>query len=125
MPNVNNINVLELARGAIMEQIDIELRKVVENLTDPNTDWKAARSLEIKLTFKNNNEGRQIVDVRAQAKAKTVPNNAIVATLITEQRPDGPHAAEYNTPGQIPGQASIDQEMGNDTTNVINMRRRA
>lgn len=36
-------NILESARGAIMEQVDIEVGKIVQNILDPNTSYKKKR----------------------------------------------------------------------------------
>jgi hypothetical protein len=122
VPNqVKNINVLEVARGAIMEQIEIEMKKIIENLNDPNTDWKAVRELGIKLSFKNTDERRQTVQMAGQAKAKLTPNTPIGTLIYTELTTSGVVAVELNKPD--PNQISIDEEQGMATTNIIKMRK--
>ena len=36
-------SILQMARGAIMERIDYEMAKVVDNILDPNTEATASR----------------------------------------------------------------------------------
>ena len=38
-------SILEMAQGAIMEQVNIEVGKIVDNILDPNTDAKKKDSL--------------------------------------------------------------------------------
>ena len=44
-------SILEMGRGAIMERADYEMRAMIRNILDPNTSAKAARKLNITLTF--------------------------------------------------------------------------
>lgn len=90
------INVLELAQGAIAEQINNELGKVLANLMDPNTDTKTKRKLTVTLEFKPD-ENRESVDCAAQAKATLAPVKAIQTRLILDTDHMGrPVAAELN-----------------------------
>lgn len=119
---IKNINILEVSQGAIREQIDIEIKKVLDNLLDPNTDFKAARTLTIELKLKNRTDKRDIVDLSGQAKVKLAPYNPIGATLYTEVTKNGIVAAELTKPD--PNQISIDEEQGQATTNIIDMKAR-
>ncbi|ABO49719.1 conserved hypothetical protein [Desulforamulus reducens MI-1] len=90
------INVLELAHGAIAEQISNELGKVLENLMDPNTDVKTKRKLVVTLEFKPD-ENRDVVDCTAQAKATLAPVKPITTRLLMDTDHMGrPVAAELN-----------------------------
>jgi hypothetical protein len=64
---VNPIDLSNLAGGAIAERFNVELAKVLENIADPNTDPKQARSLTVKLTFKADEE-RDIANVSIETK---------------------------------------------------------
>jgi len=77
------INVLELARGAIQEQIDNQMGRILENLMDPNTDTKTKRKLTVTLEFKLD-ENRETVDCAAQAKATLAPVKPITTRLILD-----------------------------------------
>lgn len=52
-------SILEMGRGAIMERADYEMRAMIRNILDPNTSAKAARKLNITLTFKPGDAGEQ------------------------------------------------------------------
>lgn len=119
---VKTINILEVARGAIMEQIDIELRKVVENLQDPNTNYKPNRELNIKVIFKNLDERRDKVGLAAQAKAKLEPNMPIGTMLFSELTADGVVIAEADRPDR--DQITFDDMAGTTEQKVIRLPER-
>lgn len=103
MSETRVVNVLELASGAIQEQINIELTKVMSNIIDPNTDAKSARKLTITLTLKPD-ENRNIVSVSAQAKSNLAPIKPISTSLMVDADKNGkPVATELtkNDPNQI------------------------
>ena len=52
-------SILEMGRGDIMERADYEMSAMIRNILDPNTSSKAARKLNITLTFKPGDD-RQI-----------------------------------------------------------------
>ena len=54
-------SILEMGRGAIMERADYEMRAMIRNILDPNTSAKAARKLNITLTFKPGDDRQTIV----------------------------------------------------------------
>lgn len=122
MNQVKHINILEVAKGALAEQIDIELRKIMENLQDPNTDYKPVRELTIKVKLKNLDERRTVVGMTAQAKATTAPNTPIGVMLFSETTQNGVVVAEANK--HDPNQVSFDEEAGQAVTNVLNMAER-
>ena len=33
-------SILEMAKGAILERVDYEVPRIIENILDPNTDFK-------------------------------------------------------------------------------------
>ena len=118
MSNIKEVNILELAQGAIQEQTNNELGRVLANILDPNTDAMATRKLTITLTFKSN-ENRSIVSLSAQAKATTAPVRAISTSIMVDQDRDGnPHASEIlkNDPNQM-----VAFEEG-EVTNVLKLR---
>ncbi|MFA5385100.1 MAG: hypothetical protein WC364_10625 [Eubacteriales bacterium] len=79
----SEINVLDLARGAVQEQINNEMNKILANLVDLNTDTKTVRKLTVTLAFKVD-ENRESVDCAAQAKATLAPVKAITTRLILD-----------------------------------------
>lgn len=96
-------SVLEMAKGAILEQTDNEMTKIMSNILDPNTDPKKARKLTITLTFKPD-ESREFVSLEAQAKSTIAPIMPIATRMILEADKDGnPKAMELtrNDPNQL------------------------
>lgn len=96
-------SVLEMAKGAILEQTDNEMARIMANILDPNTDAKKARKLTITLTFKAD-ETREFVSLEAQAKSTIAPIMPIATRMILEADKDGnPKAMELtrNDPNQV------------------------
>ena len=74
-------SILEMARGAIMEQVDVEVSKIVDNIIDVNTDPKKKRSLVLTIEFVPSAD-RTVVAVSSTAKSKLQPPNAIQTSLF-------------------------------------------
>ena len=95
-------SILEMGRGAIMERADYEMSAMIRNILDPNTSAKAARNLNITLTFKPGDD-RQTIVMDCVATSKLASTNAVTTMLyvldentIVEMAP------------QIPGQMAVD-----------------
>jgi hypothetical protein len=103
MATTKEVSILDLAKGAIQEQINLEAGRIMANIIDPNTDAKAVRKLNITITLKPD-ENREIVSYSAQAKSTLAPIKPISTSLIVDTDKDGnPVAAELtrNDPNQI------------------------
>lgn len=73
-------SILEMARGAIMEQVDVEVSKIVDNIIDVNTEPKKKRQLVLTVDFVPSAD-RTVVSIAATAKSKLQPLNAIQTSL--------------------------------------------
>jgi len=106
------INLEKFAEGALAEKMNIALREVLENIADPNTDFKLKRKLNLEMTFASG-EDRELAEVSIIAKTKLAPNKPIAAKIIigTDGR-GGILASEYKK--QTPGQSvmRVDEETG-------------
>lgn len=60
-----NVDLSKMAGGALQEKFNREITKVIENMQDPNTSYSTARSINIKITFK---QGEEEVEVREYGK---------------------------------------------------------
>lgn len=60
---MNQINLQDIAGGALQEQFTAALADVFENMLDPNTPFKPYRGITVKLKF-TQNEARD--DVRCE-----------------------------------------------------------
>src|SRR5690625_768609 len=72
----------ELAHGAIQEKLDYELKKVFDNIHDPNTKAKEKRTITIKLEFAPD-EIRQIVTVTSDFTTKLASVEGVTTTVLT------------------------------------------
>lgn len=100
-------SILEMAQGAIMEQVNVEVSRIVDNILDPNTDAKKKRQLVLTVDFTPSSD-RSAVVVSATAKSKLLPNNAIQTTLyVGADAVTGEVQAVEMIP-QIPGQQGFD-----------------
>lgn len=77
---MKHINMETFANGAFTEQINRELKKVTENIQDPNTDATAKRKITVMIEFKPN-ETRNFVTTGVQAKATLAPALGAVTAL--------------------------------------------
>lgn len=103
MGTTKEVSVFELAKGAIMEQIETETGKIMQNIIDPNTEAKVARKLTVTVTFKPD-ENREMASVSAQAKSTLAPVKPISTSIFVDTDKDGnPVAAEWtrNDPNQL------------------------
>lgn len=106
------INLNEFAEGALQEKFDSEFQKVLENIQDPNTSWKAPRKLILELKFSTDEERElSLVDIIAKSTL-AISKQATAKILIGMDGKGGYLANELNT--QIPGQQRlrVDMETG-------------
>lgn len=71
-----NIQLAELVGGALQEKFENSLEKVLENMLDINTPYKDKRSIDIKLSF-SQNERRDDIKVQIDVKEKLAAQGAL------------------------------------------------
>ena len=99
-------SILEMSRGAIMERVDYEMGKVIDNILDPNTAAAKKRKLTLTLELMPDDDRRQIA-VATTARSVLVPTTPIVTGLYVTAGADGEVAVVEMVP-QIPGQIGMD-----------------
>ena len=99
--------ILEMARGAFLERADYEMKRVVENILDPNTKATAKRKITMTLTL-TPDDRRENLTTSFEAKSMLAPTSPVVTALYVagEDSHGIPQIVEM-TP-QIPGQMSLD-----------------
>jgi hypothetical protein len=119
----NQKSILEMAHGAIMERADYEMKRVLDNILDPNTKAAKKRTLTVTLELMPDDD-RQQIQVKATSKSKLEPTNAVSTALyITGDGETGEVAAVEMVP-QVPGQTTFDgTEQGRP--NVLKLVRNA
>lgn len=100
-------SIIKMARGAVIERIDLEMLKVMENVQDLNTEPGKARQITIKVNFKPDNN-RENIKVSYQVQSSLAPAAPIETSLYAGVRNQQLFAVE-NVP-QIPGQVAMNGE---------------
>ena len=73
---MQNVELAQLVGGAVQEKFAKSFERVLENMLDINTSFKAKRSITIKLTFEEN-EQRDDIKARVDVSEKLAPQAAI------------------------------------------------
>lgn len=110
-----NIDLSTLADGAVAERLNIEMQKVLDNVTDPNTDAVKARKITLTLTVKPN-ENRKSADIKVSAKTTLAPAKEVASLFIIDTDSAGKVTGAELKSG-IPGQTYIDPD-GDIATDV-------
>ena len=112
------INLETFADGALAEKVNMALRDVLQNITDPNTDYKVKRKLTVDMTLVTG-EDRELTEVSIVAKTKLAPSKALAAKIVIGTDGNGGVvASEYKK--QVPGQSymRVDEETGEILTST-------
>lgn len=98
-------SILEMARGGVLERVDYEMVKVIENIFDANTCPTAKRKINLSIEFKPSDD-RQSVTVDYTVKSVLAATNPVRTML---------YAADEDTviemTPQIPGQVDVNGEI--------------
>ena len=100
------INLEEFAGGAFTTQINRELKKVTENIQDPNTEATAKRRITVVIEFKPN-DARNFVTTGVQAKSTLAPALGAVTALSMGKNLKTNEVEAVEVGKQIPGQMSM------------------
>ena len=121
---MDSLKIASLARGALEERAGEELQKVLENIADPNTDWKKTRKVTIELALTPMDELRDRIALDIKTKSSLQPNKPISTQLFMGTDRDGNVIAEEYNKGAIPGQVELDTDTGGlKETKIVNMNR--
>lgn len=82
------ISIDSLAGGALAEKLNIELRKLAENVMDPNTKATAVRTVTATITIKPD-EQRQVGSSEIVVKSSLVPAKGIPSTFVFDFDSEG------------------------------------
>ncbi|KHO32668.1 replication terminator protein, partial [Clostridium tetani] len=69
--------------GALAERMDQALKEVLENIADPNTDYKTKRKLTLEMKFVTG-EDRELTEVEIIAKTKLAPKSSVSTKIIID-----------------------------------------
>lgn len=111
------INLAELANGAIQEKLDGELEKVFENIHDPNTKATDQRTITIKLAFKPD-KNRQVITLNSSFTTTPAPVRDFDTTIVTGKDLSTGTIAAHELLSEVPGQTFIDPVTGEPKTDT-------
>jgi hypothetical protein len=77
---LKKVPILEMAQGALQEEVAYQMGNIIQNLIDPNTDWSKPRKLVVTLEFRTN-EKRNYSTVSATTQTKLLPSKAVTAQM--------------------------------------------
>lgn len=100
-------SILEMSMGAILERVDYEMEKVLNNILDLNTKPTGKRKITISLELVPSAD-RKTITVQTVAKSTLCPTEPITTSLyVTNQPGTGEMVVAEMTP-QMPGQYALD-----------------
>jgi len=68
----NIVNLNEFAEGALAHRFNEELQRIMENIADPNTDPKKARTLTVTVKV-SGDDGRDVLNSSVSVTSKLLP----------------------------------------------------
>jgi hypothetical protein len=98
-----------LANGAIQEKLDGELKKVFENIHDPNTKAEDKRTVTIKLEFVPD-ENRQTVKLNSNIAVKLANVRDVAITVLTGKDLGSGKIEAKELKSNVPGQTYLDPD---------------
>lgn len=108
MKNID-INILQLAQGAVQEKLDREFEKVFENIQDPNVKATAKRTITLKIDLVPD-DVRQVVKTNVTATSKLVPTDPVTTTILTGKDLTTNKIEARELQSGVPGQTYIDEK---------------
>lgn len=108
MKNID-INILQLAQGAVQEKLDREFEKVFENIQDPNVKATAKRTITLKIDLVPD-DVRQVVKTNVSATSKLAPTDPVTTTILTGKDLTTNKIEARELQSGVPGQTYIDEQ---------------
>ncbi len=100
-------SILQMARGAFEERVDLEMVKVIDNILDPNTKPTQKRKLTMTIEFTPDDD-RQSIGVNVTVKSALAPTVPARTTLwVAGENSTGECQVVEMVP-QVPGQMCLD-----------------
>lgn len=103
---MDKASILEVSSGAILERVNYEMVKVVQNIMDPNTKSTAKRRISVTLTLTPSAD-RSTVTVDTTAKTTLAPTEPITTSICIYTDPRTGELLVAEMVPQIPGQQNL------------------
>lgn len=108
MKNID-INILQLAQGAVQEKLDREFEKVFENIQNPNVKATAKRTITLRIDLVPD-DVRQVVKTNVTATSKLAPTDPVTTTILTGKDLTTNKIEARELQSGVPGQTYIDEK---------------
>jgi hypothetical protein len=119
------INLDSFAGGALAEQLNTELAKVITNIYDPNTDPAKVRKLTLTISFKANHN-RSVAAVSIQAKSSLAPIMPLETNIMIDRDLKSGKVVAAEIGNQAAGQIEMEMEepapKGDTVINLKNVK---
>jgi hypothetical protein len=126
--DITMLSLANLKEGAAVEAFDEELKKVVENILDPNTTRKT-RTITLKVDITPGKRERKRCFYRMHCFSTTAPNEPIEGDMVVGVDSEGKAAAREIIQGSFDfgdegegGEETGDQAQGSDPAKVRELR---
>lgn len=106
--NEKIIDLNKFAGGAVSEKFNNEMQRVLDNIADPNTDFKKARKVTLTVTIKPNAK-RNLADIKVEAKSTIAPPQPIGTEMLIGIGTDGEVTGKELMSG-VEGQSYFDDK---------------
>lgn len=100
-------SILEMSMGAILERVDYEMGKVMDNILDPNTKATAKRKISVTLELIPSAD-RRTITVQSTAKCSLTPTDPVTTSLYITNAPSTGELLVAEMVPQVPGQLALD-----------------
>lgn len=100
-------SILEMSMGSILERVDYEMGKVIDNILDPNTKATGKRKITVALELIPSAD-RKTITVQSTAKSSLVPTDPVTTSLFITTQPSTGEMVVAEMVPQVPGQYSMD-----------------
>lgn len=91
--DLTNLTLESIKDGAVKERFARQLRRVLDNIGDPNTDATATRKLVVTVSLTPNKD-RTAADLDTEVDVKLAPPKTIESSVILTTRGNTVHARE-------------------------------
>ena len=114
-------SILEMSMGAILERVDYEMGKVIDNILDLNTKPTGKRKITVTLELIPSAD-RKTITVQTTAKSTLVPTDPVTTSLFITNQPSTGEMVVAEMVPQVPGQVAMD---GTEQTQpkILNFKR--
>lgn len=108
MKNID-LDLSSISSGGLQEKVDMELKKVFENIHDPNTKSTAKRKLTISIELVPD-EKREVISMTSNVKSTLAALTDVSTTVLTGKNLDTGRVEARELKSSVPGQTYIDPD---------------